>query len=54
MKQRKRDRSQATHRDSLSDTSVPPNSARIGYTTERQRCQRPPKGLGANMSIEAT
>ena len=45
--------------------NVVPNSARIGYATERalalylraavyRRCRRPLKGLGSNKTVEAT
>ena len=44
---------------------LPPNSARTGYATEgalfisaqlsqHSRCQRPPKGLGTNKTVETT
>ena len=52
------------HTPSITFQHLPPNSARFGYATEgalfylhtavHRRGQRHPKGLGTNMTVEAT
>ena len=54
-----------THTPSIAFRHLPPNSARFSYATEvalfisaqlsmQRRGQRPPKGSGTNMTVEAT
>ena len=52
-----------THTPSITFWQLPPNSGRIGYTTEGSRFisaqlstdgQHPPKGLGTNKTVKAT
>ena len=52
------------HTPSIAFRHLPPDSARFGYATEgtlfylcaavQRRDQRPPKGSGTNMTVEAT
>ena len=54
----------STHTPSTAFRHLPPNSARFGYATEwgtlylraavQRRDQRPPKGSGTDMTVEAT
>ena len=44
-------RQSVTHTPSIAFRHFPPNSTRFGYATEGQR---PPKGSGTNMTVEAT
>ena len=47
------------HTQSIASRHLPPHSARFSYATEgalfiHRRCQRPPKGVGTNKTVEAS